>query len=162
MLRHLPKRKWIAKFLKKERVKVVCLQETHLNRTESRYLEFVFPGHIYQAPSLGRSDGVMIGIARSLPWVLRDQSLHKVYTPNISQAPFWEEVLKILVLNQDSEILMLGDFNAVFDNYQDRSQASSTPCISSNFLHYKELFGLVDIWRKENEVKVQDYTFFSY
>lgn len=121
----------------------------------------------------------MFGIARSVPWVLIDQTLDKdgcfgivrgklnnirltivgVYAPNTSQAPFGEEVFKTLVLNQDSEVLMLGDFNAFFDNDQDRSRVSSTPYISTNFLQYKELFGVVDIWRLVNEVKC-DYTFF--
>lgn len=71
-LKYLPKRKRIAKFLKKENAKLVCLQETHLNSTESKYLEYVFPGHIIHVPSLGRSGGVMLGIGRSVPWVLMD------------------------------------------------------------------------------------------
>lgn len=84
-----------------------------------------------------------------------------MYAPNFAQAFFGEVIFKQLLLDQESEILMLGDFNAILDKHQDRSKVSSALSISANFLHYKELLGLVDIWRKANEVK-RDYTFHSY
>lgn len=62
-LKHLPKRRCIAKVLRKEKVKLVCLQDTHLNKAESKYLDHVFSGRITHAPSSGQSSGVMLGIA---------------------------------------------------------------------------------------------------
>lgn len=69
-LKHVIKHKRVATFLKKEKVSVVCLQETHLKETEQKYLSRGFRGKIYHSFSLARAQGVMIGIAPGFPWIL--------------------------------------------------------------------------------------------
>lgn len=180
-LKHVSKRKRLFRFLREENIKLVCLQEMHLNTHEPGYLEHVFRGHNYHAPSLGRSGGVMVGIVHALPWVLTDRILDKgrryvilrgrlhtcrltivgVYAPNGVQTPFWEKIFKILMQDVESEILLLGYFNSVIDKQQDRSKVSSIPSIPVIFYRYKELLGLIDVWRMANEGK-RDYTFYSY
>lgn len=84
-----------------------------------------------------------------------------MYAPNFAQTPFWETICKELLLDLESEVLLLGDFNTVLDKHKDRPKVSSTPIIPGNFLYYKKMLGLVDIWRVANEDK-RDYTFYSH
>lgn len=74
-LKSLPKRRRIAKFLRPEREGMVCLVETHLNK--SKYLDYFFFGKIFHAAAPGCSGGVMIGISQSIPWALTSSILDK-------------------------------------------------------------------------------------
>lgn len=63
----------LLNLIKNERIAVLCLQETHLNTFESTFLEYVVPERISHAPSVGRCCGMMLEIAKSLPWVSTQQ-----------------------------------------------------------------------------------------
>lgn len=104
----------------------------------------------------------MVGIAQVVPWALTEKIIDKerhyvllkgrfnscrliiagVYAPNTAQAPFGEVIFKELSQNRHRDLL-LGDFNAILDKYQERSKASSTPSIPDFFffLLYKESLG---------------------
>lgn len=82
-----------------------------------------------------------------------------VYAPNKQQILFWDELFGELTDDCNSEILMMGDFNAVLDRNMDRSGASSTPGLPVNFHRYKNYFHLVDVWRQANP-STRNYTFF--
>lgn len=69
-LTNLIKRKWVAKYLKKERASLICLQETHLKESETRLLEQMYYGMIYHAQVSSRSCAVMLGMVANFPWVL--------------------------------------------------------------------------------------------
>lgn len=73
-----------------------------------------------------------------------------ISTPNSLQAPLGEELFKELLDNPESEVLMMGDFNAVLDCQLYRSSASSAPGILAKFLKYKEELGIINIWRKKD------------
>lgn len=67
------KRQRLAKFIIKEQVDVICLQETHLKEPESRFLKKKIWGSIYHAAALTRAKGVMIRISRNIPWKLDER-----------------------------------------------------------------------------------------
>lgn len=71
--------KWrrIAKFLKKEKEGILCLQETHLHESENGFLTQMFRGKIFHAASSHRARGVNLGISSSVPWVLDSVTLDK-------------------------------------------------------------------------------------
>lgn len=119
--------------MKREKVKILCLQETHLRPAEERWLRKLFRGEIHYATAGSRTRGVMIVIATDMPWELREKYLDKdgrfviikgkigskllailgIYAPHKLQT-FWQEVFELAALDSDSEILMRGDFNATF------------------------------------------------
>lgn len=76
-LRNLIKRKRLGKFLMREVSGIVYLQETHIQRGEAHWLKQIFHGNIYHAPGAIKTRGVMIGIAWSCPWQLKDKYLDK-------------------------------------------------------------------------------------
>lgn len=78
----------------------------------------------------------------------------------MQQVPFGDEIFEELEQNRHAEIIMMGDFNVVFDNKSDHSKDSLTSGFLSNFHHYIESFRLVDLWQKAYSSD-QDYTSLS-
>lgn len=81
------------------------------------------------------------------------------FMPHIDNKPLlgygiWE------INAQYSEIIMLGDFNAVFNIMVDRSRESSAGSFPPNFYHYVVMLPLVDIWQKANPT-IREYICFS-
>lgn len=156
-LKHLIERKRLAKFLK---VSVVCLQETHLKQTEQKYLSQVFRDKNYHSFSMVRVQGVMTGIAAGFPWVLshlaidtagryvilkgkvysRQIVIAALYAPNIQQVRFWHEFFECLTQFMDNDLVIMGDFNAVFENKMDCTRDSSTLGFPKVFYDYMERF----------------------
>lgn len=132
-LLNLIKRKRVSTFLKKDKVGILYLQETHLRAGEEQCQ--LFKGEIHHAPYISRSRGGMIEIAETVPWNLKRTIIDKegrfvilfhecrlkplalvgIYAPHKQQVPFWKGVWSV---NREgvSDILLLGDFNATFDN----------------------------------------------
>lgn len=79
--------------------------------------------------------------------------------PNKTQGPFCEALYRELREDSQSDILMMGDFNAMLDNQLHRSQESLTPEIPLNFYRYKEGLCLVYVQQLVNDNK-RDYTFY--
>lgn len=71
-----------------------------------------------------------------------------------------DEFFSNLLQIDNKELILLGDFNAVFNNAVDRSQDSSTSGFPSNFHSYIETFQLIDAWRIKHLTEL-DYTYFS-
>lgn len=57
----------------KEKADCICLQETHLRRSEDCLLKQFFKGTIVHAPIQYRFKGIMVQIVASDPWVLVDK-----------------------------------------------------------------------------------------
>lgn len=129
-------KRWrLVKFIIKEHINVVCLQETHLKELEFRYLKEVFSHTIYHAASSGRSRGIMLGISRRIPWELKEQVMDQkgryivlrvvlnqaditivgIYALNTEQVSFWGELYAQLNSKIRGELLILGDFNMVIE-----------------------------------------------
>lgn len=62
-------RRRTARFIIKEQVKLVCLQETHLKEGEVKYLREIFQGTLYNSTASSRSKEVVIGISNEVPRV---------------------------------------------------------------------------------------------
>lgn len=58
---------------RKEKADLVCLQETHLHKSETKLLEYIFPGERDHPSSMGQSGGVMIVYQNHshLLWIIR-------------------------------------------------------------------------------------------
>lgn len=147
---------------------------------EEKWLKQLFRGNIFYAPSQTRSKGVMLGIAENLPWELkvarineagryvilkgiwakREMMLMGVYAPHTHNARFGEELFTKILQVGAAEMILLGDFNAMVSNLEDRSTNSKSSELPNVFKEYMELFELVDVWRAQNPNK-QYYTYFS-
>lgn len=70
-----------------------------------------------------------------------------VYAPNCQQRNYWEKLLlkteKVVIKN----MIIIGDFNAVFDPRLDRSENTKALEIQSNLKRLLELYNLLNSWR---------------
>lgn len=153
-LLNIIKRNRVAKYLQQEKAGLICIQETHLETSESKLFRHLFKGMAYHALSELRSGGVLLGIGHKVPWVLmvkildpggryailkgkldsRTVVLVGLYVPNQQQAAFWDSLLADTEQCNHSEVVAIGvgggGVNAVLDNALDRTQESSTPELS--------------------------------
>lgn len=58
------KRRCIYNMLKRELIDIICLQETHLWKTEEKYSRELFKGHIYHASAQVKKEGFCLGSPR--------------------------------------------------------------------------------------------------
>lgn len=75
---------------------------------------------------------------------MREITVSGVYTPHVKQTAFGDNFFEDLLQIGGEDIIIVGDFNAVFDNMIDRSRKSSTPGFPTNFYSYFEMFHLID------------------
>lgn len=92
-----PIKRWrVAKTLLTEKNDIVCLQEIHLQVTETRYLKKLFRRDIWHEATATHSKGVMIVISKRIPWIctqaIIDNSGHYV----ILHGAFGQEKLKMV------------------------------------------------------------------
>lgn len=138
------KRVAILDFLRKQRVNVAFLQETHLvkkdiNRISNRYYRV-----IASSSAVNKSKGVAILCQRNLRFRLldswadnkgrvsvskvqiekRDIAFVSIYAPNIFEKTFYAQITKTLLELSDFKLIIGADFNAVIDCSLDRSSHS--------------------------------------
>lgn len=115
---------------------VVCIQETHLKKSETKE---VFQGIVFHATATTRAKGVMIGISKKIPWVLEqciedegeDRYIILKDTESCSNIPgvclcpqwylinFWSEIY-YQIGDYHRGLMLFGDFNFVVDPCIDR------------------------------------------
>lgn len=175
------KRKAILNSLKKDKIQIAFLQETHLSDNEhNKYLrEWV--GQVYYSSYSTSKRGVIILIHKNLPLVVTDTYkdtegriilakgtlygeiilLGSIYSPNVNDDDFSALLFDQLVEMDSSNILIGGDFNCSLCPFLDRSPAQNTQSKSARSLNNTlEEIGLVDIWRHLNP-STQSFTFHS-
>uniref|UniRef100_A0A8C1R9D1 exodeoxyribonuclease III n=1 Tax=Cyprinus carpio TaxID=7962 RepID=A0A8C1R9D1_CYPCA len=175
------KRKAILNSLKKDKIQIAFLQETHLSDNEhNKYLrEWV--GQVYYSSYSTSKRGVIILIHKNLPLVVTDTYkdtegriilakgtlygeiilLGSIYSPNVNDDDFSALLFDRLVEMDSSNILIGGDFNCSLCPFLDRSPAQNTQSKSTRSLNNTlEEIGLVDIWRHLNP-STQSFTFHS-
>uniref|UniRef100_A0A3P9BZE4 exodeoxyribonuclease III n=1 Tax=Maylandia zebra TaxID=106582 RepID=A0A3P9BZE4_9CICH len=153
-INHVIKRRKIISLLKKDRVQIALLQETHLTDSEHLKLKRDWVGQIYYSSFTSKSRGVAILVHKNLPFTLhtivRDTDgrfilitgllygelilLGSVYAPNTFDRSFYSNFLAKTSPVCPNHVIIGGDFN--FD------------------------LGLFDAWRVCNP-HVKDFTFFS-
>lgn len=72
----------MKQLLTHDQADIICLQETHIRKTEERFLKGLFKGVIFHAPTPTMSKGVLIGISNKLAWgnktFIKDKNGHYV------------------------------------------------------------------------------------
>lgn len=105
----------------------------------------LFEGEIPHAFLKTRARGVMAGIADGMPWEIINEiidvegrsvvSIGKldsriltivgIYAPQRRNAAYWKEVFEVVHQQGIKNLLIMGDFNAMFNNDMDRSHKST-------------------------------------
>lgn len=146
-LGHVVKRKKILTFLKKEKVTVAMLQETHLSDSEHLKLNRDWVGQVYYSSCTvnPRKRGTVILISKHLPFIFENEirdpegrfilvtghlfgqhiTILNVYAPNEDSPKFISKI--ILLFNEHCKGLGIcaGDFNCVMDERLDKSSSGT-------------------------------------
>uniref|UniRef100_A0A3P9DD09 exodeoxyribonuclease III n=1 Tax=Maylandia zebra TaxID=106582 RepID=A0A3P9DD09_9CICH len=181
-INHVIKRRKIISLLKKDRVQIALLQETHLTDSEHLKLKRDWVGQIYYSSFNSKSRGVAILVHKNLPFTLhtivRDTDgrfilitgllygelilLGSVYAPNTFDRSFYSNFLAKTSPVCRNHVIIGGDFNCGLNPETDynppKSQPSSKMAKATTDLCSD--LGLFDAWRVCNP-HVKDFTFFS-
>jgi exonuclease III len=182
------KSKWaaITTVMRKQRLLVMAVQETHLNEEEADALTNKFPKIIVESNGTSTNSGGVAfvlnkDLLNDLKWthtelipgrmsrlqvVTGDDNgldIINVYAPNnnTEKAEFYEEVYKILTdLDDLVEPILMGDFNFV-ENAIDRApQHEDNKKVTESFTKIRKKLALYDGWREHSPLEKQ-YTFFQ-
>uniref|UniRef100_H2MR45 Reverse transcriptase domain-containing protein n=1 Tax=Oryzias latipes TaxID=8090 RepID=H2MR45_ORYLA len=181
-IHHPIKRKKILSSLKKEKVQVAFLQETHLVDKEHMKLKRDWVGQAHYASFSSNSRGVAVLIHKSVPFVLETckkdpegryillhgtiQDVHltmmNIYAPSPPLSSFWTKIASELAEYKCGLTLLGGDFNCVLDNNLDRSPIPTDGrCnLGATLAKMLEEFNLVDA-RMSINPSSKDFTFYS-
>lgn len=180
---HSPiKRKKIWSYLKKGKIDIAMLQETHLNDEEHLKLQQCGFDQVYFSSFTTKSRGVAILIRKNLPvkvsncikdkygrFVLilaslygEDFALLNVYCPPCNSLDFLIEAFgKLSDLGVENTIVG-GDFNCLINPLMDRLPLGRLPLSkqSKQIIGLCEDYGYVDVWRTLHPAE-KEFTFFS-
>lgn len=181
-IHHPIKRKKLLSFLKKDKVQIAFLQETHLIDKEHIKLKRDWVGQVYYSSFSSNSRGVAILIHKAIPFVLSSckqdpegryilvhgtiYGMHitmmNIYAPNPPPPSFWTKVATELEEFRCPITLLGGDCNCCQDDSKDRSRTDRYRNKSSDTSLAKMLddINLIDIWRVLNPT-ARDFTFYS-
>lgn len=180
---HSPiKRKKILLALKREKIDIAMLQETHLNDEEHLKLQQCGFDQVYFSSFTTKSRGVAILIRKNLSvkvtkcvkdrygrFVLITASLHRedfallnVYCPPCHPLDFLMEAFTKLSDFAVEKTIVGGDFNCLMNPMMDRFPLRAVPLSKQSklVLGLCEDFGYVDLWRTLHPVD-KEFTFFS-
>lgn len=175
-IHHPIKRKKILSFLKKDKVQIAFLQETHLVYEEHMKLKWDWVGQAYYSSftsnSRGFAEPFVLNTCTADPegrYVLVHGTIYgthitmmNIYAPNLPPPSFWTRVATVLE-GYKCPLKVLGDdFNCCLDNKLDRSTTNIYRQTNSGAPLVKMLddINLKDIWRTLN-LSVRDFTFYS-
>ena len=167
--------------LKRQKLDIICLQETHIKKAHEALLECKSLGKVYKASADEKKRGVATYIkspnlqvtdtlsdldGRYLFLKLKspDNSIWTIvnlYAPNNGKEKFYDEVFGKLSDFAEGNLMVMGDFNAVTDLKIDKSKRRSKGNKFSRVtLQHMENFFLRDVWREKNK-DLRGYTFYS-
>lgn len=173
----------ILSYLKKEKVAIGLLQETHLTKAEHSKLKRNWVGQVFSASYNSKSRGVTILINKDLPLKFEHCesdpdgcfvflygflygemiSILNVYAaPNIHWNVFTKLTL-LLVQYSAPNVIIGGDWNCVLDGKLDKhpSNLSTIPTRRQKAIRQMlDEVGLIDAWHLLNPDN-KDYTFYS-
>lgn len=177
------KRSKILTKLKRDKVEVAFLQETHLSDTEHAKLRRLGFKHQYSSSyAAGHRRGVVILISNNISFeptfekkdtegryiLVRGNldgslvSLLNVYAPPNSDWTFFKQIFDLIIAETQGVLICGGDLNIRLNPILDSSNVHirQPKLINKKFKLAMEDIGLVDVWREINPSK-RDYTFFS-
>ena len=170
---HPIKGKKILSFLKKEKVSIALLQETHLNKLEHNTFKEKWVGQVYLASYNSKSRGVIVLINKNLPvhvdvcevdpggcYIFLHGYLFggKITILNVHVAPnapvhIFTKLTSLLVEYHCALTIVGGDWNCVLDPTEDKSPAPRLQNLgvrSKAVLQMMDEVALVDLWRLMN------------
>uniref|UniRef100_A0AAQ5XLH4 Reverse transcriptase domain-containing protein n=1 Tax=Amphiprion ocellaris TaxID=80972 RepID=A0AAQ5XLH4_AMPOC len=176
------KRGKVFKHLKSLSADIIFLQETHINSSAQQRLKCNWISQIYQSPFTSHARGVAILFKKTIPFqvtsvtndplgrfIMVTGSMNSfpltflnVYGPNTDEPGFFRKVFDLLPDNNDSNIVIAGDFNCYLDPFLDRLSTRPPPDNASMRLlnNLLKTRNLVDIWRIQNPTS-RDYSYYS-
>ena len=183
---HRKRSKWpmVATRMRKERILVLGLQETHLNEEEAEKLNNACPKLIVLSNGKSKNkEGVAFALnkdmVKGMQWthdVLIEGRASKLeikvedertmviillYAPNPEKdkVEFFTKLKeKMKHIKNKENIIMLGDFNAVEDELDRFPHREDDKAVMASWKKIKEKYKLVDGWRDQNPLS-KEYTF---
>ena len=169
-LREPVKRRSVFEFYRK-RCHILCIQETHSIQDDEKIWTAEWGGRVFFSHGNSNARGVAMLIRRDVPvsvdeikeigsngrcivLKLRHEffvvAVANIYAPNVDTPSFFEEVFNV-TFNQNSELIVVGDYNTTLNPDIDRSNSChnnprSTACIKMKI----EEMSLCEIWRSHN------------
>ena len=176
------KRGRILSKLRKDKVQIAYLQETHLSDVEHAKLNKSGFKHVYSSSyKSGPRRGVAILISRTVNYEhiseIKDKegrfiliigkiegtivSLLNVYAPPGSDWSFYKQIFHIMVTKSQGILLNAGDYNFRLKPHLDASGGNPEPTpIAKKVTSLMKEVGIVDVWREMYPTS-RDYTHYS-
>lgn len=177
------KRIKILEYITKIKADIFFMQESHLAKSEEKYLSNSNFNLMYSASYNSRQRGVAILIRKRILYTLINAiadpegrfiiaqanirnkrfTLVNIYAPNNEDTQFFHNVFdKLSDMSVNSTIIIGGDFNTTLDPRIDSSNLKLTKQSQNarTLQKYIEDFGLSDVWRAKHLTK-REYTFQS-
>ena len=175
------KRKRVLTFLKKGKIDIAFLQETHLSNEEHKKLKRDWVGQVYFSSFTSKKRGTALLIHKKLPFIFKEQyndcegrhilirgmlygqelTLLNVYAPNEDRPKFMIDMITLFNQHNTDFGMIAGDFNCCMDSNLDKSSTTVSNPNASKTLRLASMdVGLVDVWRELNPTS-RDYTFYS-
>lgn len=174
------KRKRVLTHLKKLRIDIAFIQETHLTAQEHKKLKRDWVGHVLSSSFTSRARGVAILINKNTPVTIGETiidpsgryvlvhcqiysepwTLLNLYAPNYDDESFIQDIF-LKVSGGRQNILVGGDFNFCLDPVMDKSTSTvSKTKAAKTTLAFMEDLNLTDVWRHAHP-QTRDYSFYS-
>lgn len=176
------KRRKVLNFIRKHKVDIAFLQESHLTDAEHCKLGKQWQGQIYYSSFTSQARGVVILLRKGIPFQLehleRDKggryvlvrgflanksvTMLNVYGPNQDDADFFVNLF-FKINCSPTELIIRGDFNLVLDLNMDRSSSSSKPLSAAAKALKRELtdLNMIDVWRAKHGHR-REYSYYSH
>lgn len=176
------KRGKVLAHLKSLQADIIFLQETHLKNDSHGRLRCRWLQQIYHSNFSLKARGAAILIRRGVPFkqlsTIADKdgryvivvgeihstpmTLLNVYGPNHDDPEFFRKVLNLIPDISNTNLVLGGDFNFVWDTYLDRSSTIRIePSKACDLLRsYTKNMNLADVWRLSNS-SGREYSFHS-
>lgn len=177
------KRAKVLDYLRRKKVDVALLQETHLTLEDTSRVQNRFYKSVVASADGTHTKGVMILMKRNINIAVEKVGSDKkgrlafcctsiqgkkiafvsIYAPTTFEAEFFPSITSHLLKLNDYQLYIGSDMNAVINANLDKSSsatAGSQDSASKALNSFIEDLNLVDVWRVHNPFD-KDYTFFS-
>lgn len=175
------KRSKILGKMKKDKVDIIFLQETHLTESEHAKLKRQGFNQVYSSSyKTGRRRGVATLITKRLIFEKISETSDKegrynmlvgklegsevtllnVYVPPGATWEFYRQVFDLMITKARGMVICGGDFNLRLNPKWDVSRPTQTNTISKKVRKMMSEMGICDVWRELNPT-TRDYTFYS-
>uniref|UniRef100_A0A670IB05 Reverse transcriptase domain-containing protein n=1 Tax=Podarcis muralis TaxID=64176 RepID=A0A670IB05_PODMU len=175
------KRNKIGNVLKKKKLDVICMQETHVARKHKHVLVNKNLGTEFINATAEKKKGVVTYVNEK--WepklIYKDEdgrilgvqinfqgekiNVVNIYAPNSNRPEFFKKLEQVLLELENNKTVLLGDFNAVpileLDRQTEKSKRKQGK-LPKSFQDLEENMDLIDAWRYKHPIEKQ-FTFFS-